>query len=82
MQPTTYYCPNCGQPLTNEGIQQLARGGELIQVACFNRTCKVYRATTVTQSIADGMFQDCWNFKTNFNYKTGEPINDRPDSAE
>lgn len=73
MHPTTYYCPNCGQPLTNEGIVQAPRG-DLIQVACSNRTCKVYRATTVTKSIADGMFQDCWHFKTAYNYQTGKKI--------
>lgn len=77
MQATTYYCPNCGQPLTIEGIQELPRGTQIAVTCRYNSVCKVRRATTTITAIQDGMFQSCWGFITAFNYLTGEPINDR-----
>lgn len=74
----TFYCPNCGNPLTVEGAIETPRE-VLIQVACQHKHCKVYRATTVIQSIASGVFQDIWKFRTKFNYQTGEPIHERHD---
>lgn len=72
--PTTYYCPLCGQPLTIHGVQHYPRKDETVVSCKDNPGCRLRRQTTTVESIAAGVFQDCWNFRNAYDFQTGVKI--------